>query len=337
MEKNTGKILSVSVASYNLGDMIETNLKSFCESEVADKIEVIVTDDGSKDNTPDIVEKYVKQYPNVIKLIRKANEGPGSTVNSGIKNATGKYFRMVDGDDWVRTENLKEFIEFLENSNADVVISNFDTYNNATKEIIEVSKYNIEPYKELQFKDIYKNELTAGMWSLTFKTDIFQKNNIVLSNGFYTDLEYIVYAIRYANTVAYFNKSIYVYRVAQANQSMSISGMKKNVSHHEAVLRKLLEFYKNNEKNLSYEHREYISKKIASVIGMQLGFYLLFDISKEQKNKIKNLVETTKKDYPYLYSKLKRDKKFRLVSLCNYMLYPLISKLYIWKLNRRYK
>ncbi len=60
MKDNKKKILSVSVASYNLGEMIETNIKSFCESKVADKIELIVTDDGSKDDTPEIIEKYAK-------------------------------------------------------------------------------------------------------------------------------------------------------------------------------------------------------------------------------------------------------------------------------------
>ena len=67
------KILSVSVASYNLGDMIQTNVESFCKSNVADKIELIITDDGSKDNTPEIIEKLAKQYPNTIKFIIYCN------------------------------------------------------------------------------------------------------------------------------------------------------------------------------------------------------------------------------------------------------------------------
>ena len=89
------KILTISVASYNLGDMIKQCLDSIVNSEVSEYIEVIVTDDGSKDNTPNIVKEYVHKYPNIVKLITQKNQGPGSTVNSGIKHASGKYFRMV--------------------------------------------------------------------------------------------------------------------------------------------------------------------------------------------------------------------------------------------------
>ena len=132
------KVLSVSVACYNLGDMILDNLKSFCESSVADKVEVIVTDDGSKDNTAEIVEKYAKNYPNTIKLIKQQNQGPGSTVNSGIKHATGKYFRMVDGDDWVDTKNLEEWVALLEKSDADMFVTPYLIYDNKEQKFVEL-------------------------------------------------------------------------------------------------------------------------------------------------------------------------------------------------------
>ena len=93
------KILSISVAAYNLGEMIEDNLKSFCDSGVIDDIEVLVINDGSTDDTVKRAEKYAKKNKKSIKVITQKNAGPGATVNNGIKNATGKYFRMVDGDD----------------------------------------------------------------------------------------------------------------------------------------------------------------------------------------------------------------------------------------------
>ena len=129
------KILSVSVAAYNVEKFIKQNLDSFTNSEVKEKIEVLVTDDGSKDNTPQIVKEYEQKYPGVVRLIQQPNAGPGSTINSGLKNATGKYFRMVDGDDWVKTENLKLYIDYLENSEADMVVTNYYTYNDSNGDI----------------------------------------------------------------------------------------------------------------------------------------------------------------------------------------------------------
>ena len=86
------KILSVSVAAYNVQNFIKTNLDSFVESSAREAIEVLVTDDGSKDETPNIVLEYEKKYPGVVKLIKQKNAGPGSTVNSGIKHASRKVF-----------------------------------------------------------------------------------------------------------------------------------------------------------------------------------------------------------------------------------------------------
>ena len=82
------KVLSVSVAAYNVEQFIEKNIKSFIESESREKIEVLIVDDGSKDKTPEIVQEYEEKYPGIIKLIKQKNAGPGSTVNTGIKYAS---------------------------------------------------------------------------------------------------------------------------------------------------------------------------------------------------------------------------------------------------------
>ena len=111
------KVLTISIAAYNLSERIDQCLASFASSKFIDDIELIVTNDGSKDDTARKVEKWVERYPNSIRLINKKNEGAGSTVNSGILHATGKYFKMVDGDDWV--ENIDEFVSFLKNCDSD--------------------------------------------------------------------------------------------------------------------------------------------------------------------------------------------------------------------------
>ena len=108
------KVLSISVEAYNVEKFIEQCLDSFIDPAILDRVEVLVTDDGSKDRTPEIVSTYEKKYPGTFRLISQKNAGPGSTVNSGIKHATGKYFRMVDGDDWVNTAQMGAFLDILE-------------------------------------------------------------------------------------------------------------------------------------------------------------------------------------------------------------------------------
>ena len=107
------KLLTISVAAYNLENMIQQCLNSFIDDEILEKVEVLITDDGSKDRTREIVATYEQKYPNTFHLIAQKNAGPGSTVNSGILHATGKYFRMVDGDDWINTPEMKSYLAYL--------------------------------------------------------------------------------------------------------------------------------------------------------------------------------------------------------------------------------
>ena len=113
------KILSIVVAAYNRGSMIDECLKSFCDDKIIDDIEVIVVNDGSTDDTAKRVEKYCKKYPKSIKLINQENAGAGAAVNTGIKHATGKYLRQVDGDDWVNTKDFVKLVEYLKEIDVD--------------------------------------------------------------------------------------------------------------------------------------------------------------------------------------------------------------------------
>ena len=319
------KILTVSVASYNLGEMIKTNIESFCNSNVADKVELIITDDGSKDDTPKIVEEYVKKYPNTIKLIKKMNEGPGSTVNSGIKHATGKYFRMVDGDDWVDTANLEKFIAFLEKTDVDMVVSDYQVYDNKQQLIIETVNYDLPIGGVFSFNEYYKT-MPYEMHGVTFKTKILKDNKIVLDNCFYTDVEYLLFPIPFVSTATYFNYPVYVYRVAQAGQSVSVTSMKKNINQHDLVLTHLLNWYVENKTKLSSGQNHYIVKRIANMADVQLGTMLLFEINNENKNKVKMFIHKIKKCDAKIYALFKNGKKCKILIYSNYFLYPFVAR-----------
>ena len=77
--------------------------------------------DESKDKTKSIGQQYEKRYPDSIYLINKENGGHGSALNKGIELATGKYFKVVDGDEWVDTKEFIKFVKTLENVESDVV------------------------------------------------------------------------------------------------------------------------------------------------------------------------------------------------------------------------
>ena len=92
------KYLSVAIPCYNSQEYMAKAIESCLI--LKDDVEIIIVDDGSKDNTAQIGDEYVKQYPDTIKCIHQENGGHGQAVNTGLKNATGLYFKVLDSDDW---------------------------------------------------------------------------------------------------------------------------------------------------------------------------------------------------------------------------------------------
>lgn len=113
------KLLTIVVPSYNASKYLDFNLQSFlCPSE-PEKLEVIVVDDGSTDDTARIADAYHEKYPDAIKVIHKENGGHGSGINAGLRAATGKYFKVVDADDWVDHEALKRLLDYIASFDAE--------------------------------------------------------------------------------------------------------------------------------------------------------------------------------------------------------------------------
>ena len=304
------KVLSISVAAYNLGDMIRDNLDSFVKApkEVLDKIEILITNDGSTDDTEKIVKEYVKKYPKSVILINQKNQGAGSTVNSGIKHATGKYFKMIDGDDWVETQNLEGLIEKLEKTNADIVLTDMLTYNETEKRVTDRSGYN--------------------MHNTMYKTEILKDHEIKLDNGFYTDIEYVLLPLPFIKTIAYFDAPLYVYRVAREGQSMSKASMRKNAAQHKLVLKRLIDEYWKVKNCLSDETKQYLINAIGRMANTELRVELLEEVGKEDKEKhirdFFNWVEAYGgKD---IYKSFVRGRKARILKLTNFKTIPLLER-----------
>ena len=322
------KILTISVAAYNLETMIEENLQSFAKCKNKEKLEVIVTDDGSKDNTAKIVQKYVDKYPDVFKLIKQKNMGAGSTVNSGIKHATGKYFKMIDGDDWVVTNNLDILLEHLEKTNSDIILTNRQIYNESTKKIVSYDKTGLEQCVNGKFSDICKN-LLLDMHFVMYKTSILQDNNIILDNGFYTDVEYLLLPVPYLKTIDIYDLDIYVYRIARNGQSVSIPSMQKHLDMHDLVLKRLINYY-NSLKKLNINSREYIKNRLACMADVQLGTILSFNNS-NTKNEIKKFNNEIKSLNSEIYEIYSKKIKCRLLRHSAYILVRPLAWVYIKK------
>ncbi len=105
------KLLSIAVPCYNSQAYMKKCVESLLYG--GDEVEIIIVNDGSKDDTPCIAEEYASKYPDVVKTVHQPNGGHGEAVNAGLRNATGLYFKVVDSDDWVDSSAYKLANQFF--------------------------------------------------------------------------------------------------------------------------------------------------------------------------------------------------------------------------------
>lgn len=327
------KILSVSIAAYNVESTLEEALQPFTKSRYKEKLDIMIVDDGSKDNTAGIAKQYEEQYPGVFRLISKENGGWGSTLNVGMKEAYGKYFKQLDGDDYFSEENLDGYIEFLSECNADIVHTPFVTYDDRSGAILRVlgvyPKSIIPQRKTVKFSDL--DEFVPAMHTLTVRTEILQKNPLnITEHCFYTDVEFLLKSCNLSETIAYYELPVYYYRLARSGQSMSVQGVRKHYKDHLKMLKTMLEYEKNNVKSESM--KKLFRLRLENACDMQYKFFFALKHTKQTQKEAQEFDRMLREEYPYYYKKIKSRILDRLRKN-NFFGYKILATM----ANRRYK
>ena len=263
-----GKVLTISVAAYN----VEKYLDNLCDSIIASKcledLEVLIINDGSKDNTDKIADNYSLMYPGVFYHINKENGGHGSTINKGIELATGKYFKVLDGDDWVNPDGLNSVVEIMKSQDVDLIITDWKrVYENDDKEVVE-RFYGLEPNEKYDIEeacDLINRYYFHGAF---FKTDLLKNSNIHIDEHcFYVDNEILWFPFPYIQTILYSNNIVYCYRLGLADQSVNPNVIAKRIDQHEFVSRRMVDFYFEVRPSLSCVKGTFFDKVIADNIA----------------------------------------------------------------------
>jgi len=320
------KTLTVSIASYNVEKFLKTTLDSFIVPEVMDKIEVLVVNDGSKDNTLAVAKEYADKYPNTFKVIDKQNGGYGSTLNAAIPVASGKYYRLLDGDDWFDKDGLVKFVNELENSDEDMIISKFkrvfesDGHEEERDETVILKKTS-GTFEDVEIKDWFT------MHATTFKTEILQKNNIrITEHCFYTDQEYDLLPLRFVKTIKKIPVCLYCYRIGRAEQSVSPAGMAKHYKEQMTVFKKVFEIYTNAE-NKSDAKAKYLFYYLSKRLRLYLLSCLVLEPTAEHKSDIKEFMAYCKKTMPKVYNDaVGNSKKLKVLVMSNFLAYDMLHK-----------
>ena len=185
--------ISIIIPLYNAEKYIERCLNSLIKQNDS-SFEVIIVNDGSKDNGAAVVERVIKDIPN-FHLFHQENHGVAYARNTGLTKCTGEYVTFIDADDYVSTDYIEKLTSFIEqNKNADVI----------------------------QFETV-RNEYRACVWSKLLKKELIDKYNIEFFAGcaIGTDFPFCEIARIHANKIAYCQSHVYYY--AQTENSISLN------------------------------------------------------------------------------------------------------------------
>lgn len=308
------KVLTVIIPSYNTESFIKKNMTTFIDERIFKKVEILLINDGSKDNTAELAEKYEKDFPGFVRFINKENGGHGSVINRGIQEAQGKYIKVIDADDWVDTDNLVKLVKQLDTTDADVVINPYIKVHQQTGEKLLCGTIDNVDDSTFEFNKIVKANYKIVLHSGTYKTELFRGHGIkVTEKCFYEDFQYTFYPIPYINTVLYDDHPVYYYLVGQKTQSVNATSGLKNIEMYKKVLFDSVDYYENIKDSVNDVTNAYMDNCLSDFIRSMYNIFLrngnvsnIVNIMRESDNELKS--KST-----YFYSLVA--KKNRYISL----------------------
>ena len=197
--------VSIIVPIYN----VEKYIKRCIESLIIQKyknIEIILVDDGSTDNSADIIDDFA-QFDHRIIVLHKKNQGVSAARNSGIEIASGEYIMFVDGDDWVSDEYISYFLDLVEGFDCEIGM-NKNNYSGLKVKSNE-QKYVISSEKAIE--KIYLGDIFVAVWNKIYKTNLLKQNSIMFNNEIWygEGMLFNIQCLQYTNKVAIGEKCVY--------------------------------------------------------------------------------------------------------------------------------
>lgn len=285
------KLLTIVVPTYNMEAYLNRCLDSLLVSdEQMQLLEVLVINDGSKDNSSAIAHEYEEKYPNTFRVIDKENGNYGSCINRGLKEATGKYIKVLDADDWFDTEALEAYIGELSSTDVDMIITPYwivDENGNKQKEMV----FDLEYEKVFSFQSYTNPAVYFAMHALTYKTDMLRSINYTQTEGIsYTDTEWVFYPQHAVDTCVYLPYNLYRYVVGREGQTMDPKVIAKSVGQYDKLIRSMIAF----ADNLSKEAKQlYTYQRLSAQIEhLSLGVYNTSLVKQQQANFDNDLLQS---------------------------------------------
>lgn len=244
------KYISFAIPCYNSEAYMAHAIESILPG--GEDVEIIIVNDSSKDGTSRVAHEYMEKYPDIIRVVDKENGGHGDAVNHGLVNATGKYFKVVDSDDWVDEEALGKILDLLkqleeEGKEIDMLVSNYvyEKVGASRKKCIHYR--NVLPQDTIfRWEDIGRFHLDQYilMHSVIYRTDMLKLSQMKLpKHTFYVDNIYVYYPLPCVRKIYYLDVDFYRYFIGRKDQSVNEKVMIARVDQQIFVTMSMIDMY----------------------------------------------------------------------------------------------
>lgn len=294
------KYISFAIPCYNSQDYMAHAIESILPG--GEDIEIIIVNDGSKDRTSEIAHEYMEKYPTIIKVVDKENGGHGDAVNSGLMHATGKYFKVVDSDDWVDEEALLKVLDTIkgfvkDESEVDMVIANY-VYEKVGMTHKKVIRYdNVLPENQIfKWEDIghFRLDQYILMHSVIYRTEMLKLCQLELpKHTFYVDNIYVYYPLPHVRKIYYMDVDFYRYFIGREDQSVNEKVMIKRLDQQIFVTKTMIDMYQLKDIG-SKKLRQYMLNYLAIMMTVS-SILCIRSKNKENLEKKKELWQYLKK------------------------------------------
>ncbi len=316
------KLLSFTVPCYNSQDYLDRCIESLLPG--GDEVEIIIVDDGSSDDTGRMADEYERKYPGIVKAVHQENGGHGEAVNTGLKNASGMYFKVVDSDDWVDAEAYSKVLETLKeiirgDKVLDMMVCNF-VYEKVGSRRNKVMTYRFAlPVGEIVEWDrtghFHKGQYLL-MHSVIYRTKLLEDSGMVLpKHTFYVDNLFVFEPLPFVKTIYYLNVNFYRYYIGREDQSVNERVMIGRIDQQLFVNMRMIDYMVDKGREV---HSRKLKKYMISYLEIMLAVSSIMLIradTEEALEKKKQLWNYLKEKDWWLHFRLKNGLLGRTVNL----------------------
>ena len=314
------KLITFTVPCYNsaayMSHCVETLLPA------GEEAEIILVDDGSKDDTGRIADEFAEKYPDIVRVIHQENGGHGEGVNQGIRNARGVYFKVVDSDDWLDTDALQQVMATLrahlnDEKPLDLLMANYVYEHVADNTQLVVDYKGILPVNRVfGWQDIghFPQNKHILMHSVIYRTEVLRACKLELpKHTFYVDNIFVYQPLPEVQTIYYMNLDLYRYFIGREDQSVNEKNMIKRVDQQLRVTRIMMNAVNLYDLPVTQDKlRAYMLNYFSMMMAIS-SIFLTLDGSEDALRKRSELWADLKAHDERLYHRC----KFSVAGACN--------------------